>query len=134
MDQLARWQQSVHARALVERGDLSAPTCNDCHGNHGAMPPGVESVTFVCGQCHGREASLFRASAKHEGFVAHNEMFRELDHPIAGRLRDTRPAPRFRETPAEPGGPAPELGQHTREILAEVRGSLSSSGMRTEHE
>ena len=52
--------------------------------------------------------------------IQHNEMFRELDHPVAGLLRDTRPAPRFLGTPAAPGGPAPEVGQHTREILAEI--------------
>lgn len=72
-DQRESWRQSVHAAAMLEKGDLSAPTCNDCHGNHGAVPPGVGSLSFVCGQCHGREAELFRASAKREGFEAHNE-------------------------------------------------------------
>ncbi len=52
--------RSVHAKALYEKGDTSAPTCNDCHGNHGAVPPGVDSVANVCGSCHGREATLFR--------------------------------------------------------------------------
>ncbi len=74
VDQHARWRQSVHAQALLERGDLSAPTCNDCHGNHGATPPGVGAVAFVCGQCHGREAELFRASPKREGLLAHGEL------------------------------------------------------------
>ncbi len=77
IDQLARWSQSVHATALLEKGDLSAPTCNDCHGNHGAAPPGLDSVAFVCGQCHGREAELFRASPKHPALAAHNEMLRD---------------------------------------------------------
>jgi cytochrome b6 len=75
VDQQVRWRRSVHAAALLEREDLSAPTCNDCHGNHGATPPGLEAVTFVCGQCHGREASIFRESPKHRGFQDHNEMF-----------------------------------------------------------
>jgi cytochrome b6 len=70
----ARWQPSVHANALLVKGDLSAPTCNDCHGNHGAAPPGVESVAFICGNCHGREAELFRKSAKFTGFQQHNEL------------------------------------------------------------
>jgi len=74
VDQHARWSRSIHAKALLERGDLFAPTCNDCHGNHGATPPGVTSIGFVCGQCHGREAELFRASPKQEGFALHNEM------------------------------------------------------------
>ena len=74
IDPYARWRTSVHAVALLEREDLSAPTCNDCHGNHGAAPPGLDSVAFVCGQCHGREAELFRASPKHEAFELHNEL------------------------------------------------------------
>ena len=52
--------------------------------------------------------------------VQHNQVFRELEHPVAGTLRDARPAPLFSDTPAQPGGPAPTVGQHTREILAEL--------------
>jgi hypothetical protein len=73
VDQYQRWMRSVHADALLRREDLSAPTCNNCHGNHGAAPPGLESIVFVCGQCHGREATLFRASPKHQGFQRHNQ-------------------------------------------------------------
>jgi cytochrome c553 len=72
VDQYPLWRQSVHAKALLEKEDLSAPTCNDCHGNHGAVPPGVDSIAFVCGQCHGREAELFRASRKKQLFDEHN--------------------------------------------------------------
>jgi len=77
VDQYAQWRRSVHAEFLLERGDVSAPTCNDCHGNHGAAPPGVGSVAFVCGQCHGREAELFRASPKAGGFDAHAEYVKQ---------------------------------------------------------
>ena len=73
VDQYARWKRSVHANAMFAKGDLTAPTCNDCHGNHGAAPPGLESVSFVCGNCHAREAELFRKSPKHEGWLRHNE-------------------------------------------------------------
>lgn len=61
-NQYARYKTSVHAKALYDRQDLSAPTCNDCHGNHGAAPPGIASVANVCGQCHVRQAELFQAS------------------------------------------------------------------------
>jgi len=77
IDQFARWRQSVHAAALLDKEDLSAPTCNDCHGNHGATPPGLDAVGFVCGQCHGREAEIFRLSPKHDAFEAHNEYLAE---------------------------------------------------------
>jgi len=88
-DQYARWGQSVHAEALLGRGDLSAPTCNDCHGNHGAAPPGVDSIARVCGQCHGREATLFQASTKLEGFHRHNEYLAE----VGGRCDACHEAP-----------------------------------------
>jgi hypothetical protein len=78
VDQYAKWQRSVHAASMFEKEDLSAPTCNDCHGNHGAVPPGVESVGFVCGQCHGREAALFAQSPKHAGFQRHNEYLAQV--------------------------------------------------------
>ena len=78
VDQYEKWRRSVHARAMFEKDDLSAPTCNDCHGNHGAVPPQLASITFVCGNCHGREAGLFRASPKHKGFQEHNETYLPL--------------------------------------------------------
>ena len=44
----------------------------------------------------------------------------ETVHAAAGRLRQARPAARFSATPAEIRRGAPELGEHTREILEEV--------------
>ena len=61
-NQLALYQQSVHYNALTKGNDLSAPTCNDCHGNHGAVPPGVGSVANVCGTCHAVFAEKFATS------------------------------------------------------------------------
>src|SRR3954469_20838606 len=46
-DQAAGYNVSVHHEALTVRGDMSAPTCVTCHGNHGAAPPGVSSVENV---------------------------------------------------------------------------------------
>jgi crotonobetainyl-CoA:carnitine CoA-transferase CaiB-like acyl-CoA transferase len=42
----------------------------------------------------------------------------ETEHPAAGHLRQTRPAARFSGTPASIRRGAPELGEHTEEILA----------------
>lgn len=61
-NQLALFRTSVHGTALLERRELSAPSCNDCHGNHGAAPPNVASISNVCGTCHALNAELFRDS------------------------------------------------------------------------
>jgi len=61
-NQFAEYQKSVHYAALTKGGDLSAPTCNDCHGNHGAAPPGVGAVANVCGTCHAVFAQKFSTS------------------------------------------------------------------------
>jgi predicted CXXCH cytochrome family protein len=59
-NQYELWQKSVHAQAMLgEKADLSAPTCNDCHGNHGALPPQVDSVANACGTCHAKANNLF---------------------------------------------------------------------------
>jgi predicted CXXCH cytochrome family protein len=58
-DQYDLWRQSVHGHAVMDKGDMSAATCNNCHGNHGAVPPQVDSVANACGTCHGKIASLF---------------------------------------------------------------------------
>ena len=69
-DQFAGYSTSVHHEALVVRGDLSAPTCTTCHGNHGAAPPGVASVEYVCSNCHAFQAQLFDASPHKAAFAA----------------------------------------------------------------
>ncbi len=48
------------------------------------------------------------------------EMFVEIEHPIAGRMRITGNQIKLNETPVQFRSAAPLLGQHTREILAEV--------------
>ncbi len=69
-DQFAGYSASVHHDALAVRGDLSAPTCTTCHGNHGAAPPGVGSVEFVCSTCHVFQAQLFDTSPHKAAFSA----------------------------------------------------------------
>jgi crotonobetainyl-CoA:carnitine CoA-transferase CaiB-like acyl-CoA transferase len=49
-----------------------------------------------------------------------NDVLVEYDHPVAGRLRQTRTAARFERTPAAHRFGAPTLGQHTDEILREA--------------
>jgi predicted CXXCH cytochrome family protein len=67
-DQLAEYKESVHAEALFDKKDMSAPTCNDCHGNHGAVPPEVKSIASVCRQCHPSTGDLFSRSPHKAAF------------------------------------------------------------------
>lgn len=62
IDQQQRYERSVHWELMSVDHDLSAPTCNDCHGNHGTAPPGVSWVGNICGQCHTVMADLFAQS------------------------------------------------------------------------
>jgi crotonobetainyl-CoA:carnitine CoA-transferase CaiB-like acyl-CoA transferase len=47
-------------------------------------------------------------------------LFVEDIHPVAGRIRQPRPAARFTGTPAAPGAPAPTVGADTDDVLREL--------------
>ncbi|MGE5178173.1 MAG: cytochrome c3 family protein [Bacteroidota bacterium] len=68
--QYADYTQSVHGKALLGKGDLNAPACNSCHGNHGAAPPGAASVIAVCGRCHAMNQELYERSTHRANFEA----------------------------------------------------------------
>ena len=64
--------------------------------------------------------------------VAANQMIVQSTHPIAGAMRQPRPAARFEGTPTELRSFAPWLGQHTGEVLREV--GFADSEIRDLHE
>jgi hypothetical protein len=68
-DQFAGYIESVHYKAMVERGDLTAPTCSSCHGSHGAVPPGVTAVANVCATCHVLQGKFFEQSPHKVAFA-----------------------------------------------------------------
>ncbi len=72
-NQMEEYSKSVHGVDLLQNKDVGAPACNDCHGNHGAMPPGVTSISYVCGTCHVNNLNYFNASPM-------AEPFKELDY------------------------------------------------------
>ncbi len=67
-DQYENYMKSYHAQKLFKDGDLSAPACSDCHGTHGATPPGVKEVVNVCGTCHSKTQEYFIQGAHNMAF------------------------------------------------------------------
>ncbi len=52
--------------------------------------------------------------------IAANDLLNEYDHPVAGRIRQPRPAAIFEHTPAAIRRHAPTLGEHNAELLEEL--------------
>ncbi len=64
-NQEAEYRAGIHGRILYgeREGDPAlVPTCVDCHGGHGAVPPDARSVPEVCGSCHYEERTYLRMS------------------------------------------------------------------------
>ncbi|MBX9702127.1 MAG: CoA transferase, partial [Acetobacteraceae bacterium] len=77
------------------------------------------------------EELLLAIDVPHTGFTKLTEvqeqphlkavgMFPELDHPTEGKIRQARPPARFSASPAAIRRLAPNLGEHTRELLFEA--------------
>jgi hypothetical protein len=88
-DQFFKYSRSVHGIALLEDKDTAAPACNDCHGNHGAVPPGVSSIAYVCGNCHVNNMDLFNAGPMKEAFSKLHLPGCETCHGNHGILKPT---------------------------------------------
>ncbi len=52
--------------------------------------------------------------------VRHRQMVVDVDHPRAGRIKQTGVPMKFSETPGRIASPPPLLGQHTEDILREL--------------
>ena len=61
-DIFEQYKNSVHGVALFQKHDLGVATCVQCHGSHGAMPPGVRDISDTCGKCHINEKKYFMES------------------------------------------------------------------------
>ncbi len=91
-DQLALYQESKHYK-LVSEGDALAPTCVDCHGNHGIVPPSSDRVQTVCFKCHSSQAEYYKESPhwavyKKEGepVCLHCHNNHDVEHPTVDKF------------------------------------------------
>jgi crotonobetainyl-CoA:carnitine CoA-transferase CaiB-like acyl-CoA transferase len=71
-------------------------------------------VDIWCGEVKTHLQASRDPQVEHLGAIAH------YDHPTAGRVKVVAPAVKMSRTPAAIERPAPLIGQHSREILAEA--------------
>ena len=63
---------------------------------------------------------LRRGEIIHNEQVVARDLIAEFDQPMVGRVRQPKPAAPFEVNKAAIGGPAPRVGEHTREVLREL--------------
>ncbi len=63
---------------------------------------------------------LRRSEIIHNEQVVARGIITEIEQPGVGKVRQPKPAARFERNQATIGGPAPRVGEHSREVLAEL--------------
>src|SRR5271163_469570 len=63
---------------------------------------------------------LRRGEIIHNEQVVARDIIAEFDQPMVGRVRQPKPAARFERNEASIRGPAPRVGEHTRDVLHEL--------------
>ena len=65
---------SVH-RATIQKGNLEAAVCSDCHGAHDITAPGEprSKISQTCATCHAKVAAQYVKSVHGEALTAGNE-------------------------------------------------------------
>jgi hypothetical protein len=65
LEPYADYSTSVHGVALLERGEVEAPSCTDCHGEHNILRPTVPgsrvfatNIGETCAECHAAESIM----------------------------------------------------------------------------
>ena len=85
------------------------------------------------GVCWGRYQSMLELVANDPRCSTENPLYAEVKHPETGRYLTPGPPLRFSQELLVDPGPAPRLGQHTDEVLADVLG-LSGSEIARLHD
>ena len=74
------------------------------------------------GVCWGRYQSMLELVANDPRCSTENPLYAEVEHPETGQYLTPGPPLRFSQEHLADPGPAPQLGQHTDEVLADVLG------------
>jgi cytochrome b subunit of formate dehydrogenase len=79
-----QYKTSVHGKAIAQ-GNMSAPVCSDCHGEHNILPPdsdqspvNARNVRNTCGQCHGNVALAKRLGLPQDRLTTFDASFHGL--------------------------------------------------------
>ncbi|MFB6285988.1 MAG: cytochrome c3 family protein [Candidatus Bipolaricaulia bacterium] len=112
-DIVAKYRTSVHGRSLLQTGNDNAPSCADCHGSHGASPPGTSTVNDVCGTCHQVERQYDEASP-------HGEVTAENKRPTCATCHNSHDISSVDLT-------SPKLSQRFKTMCAECHAEGSEA-------
>lgn len=91
----ADYRTSTHGRSLLEKGNLEAPSCTDCHGEHSILPPkerasevSATHIPETCSRCHGS----MDFNTRYEIPIDPVKTFKHTFHGIASGLGSARVA------------------------------------------
>lgn len=99
--------ENINARLQLTQNELEKDTSNYWLSRLEAADVGCAPV-------------LTRGEMIEHPQIQANQIIIELDHPVAGRIRQALPAAKFSGTPTEIRRGAPAYGEHSREILQEL--------------
>lgn len=70
------YENSVHGQALLQKDNMEAPACVDCHGSHSFLPSdkldsplNKINIAKTCGQCHEEISSVYESSIHGQALV-----------------------------------------------------------------
>lgn len=92
---LETYRRSIHGQALLVKGNLEAPSCTDCHGEHKILPRKEQAseisatqIPETCGRCHGS----MEFNEKYDIPINPVKTFKRSFHGIANELGSLRVA------------------------------------------
>ena len=90
-----QYRRSAHGVSLLMKRNQEAPSCTDCHGEHGILPPkeqgsevSATNIPETCSSCHG--SMVF--NAKYDIPIDPVKTFKHTFHGIANELGSQRVA------------------------------------------
>ena len=127
------WGLMCQGMGLEElKDDPRYTTADDRVKNRGALIPLLQSefekaprdewlerlraVGFPCAPVYTLDEIFTDPQVLHRGMLA------EMEHPVAGRVKQIGPALKFSETRCRLTTPPPQLGEHTEEVLKNIAG------------